>query len=340
MIYYLDKEVIWNKKTGLNEVEQQVRGEIEAIREKYFGNNKLGYAKVIYPKGKIEEAHRVFGVERKYPLFYTSDDGTWIFAERKVTNRSGNLDYGPRHRLFRYQTMLRENEIELLWFLIHKSSAFNRKLFIEDLEAKAKSVVEEMSVDADLKYLIMGKTSPISKDIDTIKKVAEIFGLRDIEKKGESQLKVELYDTILAGEKRNDPNINYKRFEQLTNSDFRRKAAYLAKRAINDKIVVYKDGAWFYNDNGTADERLVELKRNEIEMRDHVFVDKVVNDANVRARLFAILHEEEDYSRADLMNLGLSTLRAMVKELGGKVGQNETKDTLADRICEIKNITK
>lgn len=334
MIYYLDKEVDWNKKSlPPGSIEKQVKEEIEKIRSLYFGDKSTGVVKLIYPKGKPKEGEPPWlAALKRFMIDLKSPDGVWRYSKGR---RHRNGTWPDHHLEVTYNTMYKEEDIELLWFLLQHSSAMKGKyVYIEDLEAEAKEEIKEMATDAYIAYMLTDKRSPIFSNETLIKQVAEIFGVRDVDKKGINQLRLELYDCVLEGEQMGDRFANYDKFEEMTSGSIRRKAAFNARRSINDGIVGYKDRAWWLKEGREFTEKLLPLSSDEVQDRDEAFVDAVVNDRNIRARLYLVIGEEELQTADDLRDLDRPALFKMCKDRKG----NDNKEALVKKLCEQMGI--
>ena len=231
MIYYNDEPVNWNRKTGLSEIDRMVADEITVIRNKYFADNTMQRVKVLYPRGIPEEAHRVFAVFKKIPVPLRSADGMWRYSPVRATKGKYGMEYPEAHAFLMYEQLYTAKDIEFLWFLMNRCSMLNRLIFIEDKEADAKKEIEQLSTDADIRYMLLGN-SPIAKDAELIKQVASVFGVKDIEKRSLAEVKLDLFNTVVEGEKNKDAFCNYKKFEELTMGSQKRKAAFYARQSI------------------------------------------------------------------------------------------------------------
>ena len=339
MIYYLDNPVVWDKNLKKTEtrsqIEQLVYDEIAEIRNRYFGDKGIGRVKLLYPAGKPKEKDGGWTILKQFPIPLWSTDGSWRWTSAR---KPQGKDYVDHHIFVKHATVFTEKDIEFLWFLKNRSSMLNKFVFIEDLEEEAKTKNEAMSSDADIRFMLLGSRSPIAKDDKLIRQVAEIFGLKEVEKKGIEQIKQDLYNALVEGEKMKDRFCNYQKFEELTQGDLRRKAAYQAKCAINDGIVKYKDRAWWIVNGNLFEEKLVTIKAGEGDYREQLFIDEVVNNASVRSRLFAALGVEEITTAKDFSELDRVTLQRKCKEVGIKVDTKDTNEDMVEKLCKHYNI--
>jgi hypothetical protein len=328
MIYYDERPVLWDRKTGLNEIEKSVQDEITYLKNKYFSPNSPGVVRVIYKRGQMEAAKNVFGILKKFPIPLLSSDGLWRYSAA----RKGKDGFVDSHMFVTYSTAYKEKDIEFLWFLFNRSSVLNKFVFVEDKEAEAKKEVETMATDADIRYAIMGN-SPTAKDEKLIRQVSEIFGMKEVEKKGINQVKKELYDLLLDGEKMKDAFVNFRKFEEMTDGSNKRKAAYYAKASISDGTVKYKDRAWYLMSGNEYSEKLMSIQAKDAAFREQLFIDEIVTNPNTRSRLFSAIGQEEIETAEDLRSLDRPVLMKKLKELGEVVKASDTAEVLVEKLC-------
>jgi len=238
MIY--KNEVLINWKNPVSKDDVLVRDEIIEVKNKYFSDNTHKAVKILYPAGEPDLSQGGFPQLKVFLIPLTSTDGEWRWSAAKMTTKTKTNPKGfvDHHYTIRHGDVLREKDIEFIWFLKNRSSQLNKRIFIEDLEGKATEKVKELASDADIKFMLMGNKSPIANDEKLIREVASIFGLRDVEKLKINELKLALYERVLEGEKSKDKYVNFERFEEITEGNNTRKAAYLARIAINDKMII------------------------------------------------------------------------------------------------------
>lgn len=328
MIYYNDNPVNWNRTSGLSEIERLVKEEILQLKNKYFSDNTMQRVRVIYPHGKPEQKFRVFGVLKLLPIPLKSADGLWRYS----ASLKGANGYADSHKFVTYSSVYSEKDIEFLWFLMNRCSMLNKLIFVEDLEAEAKKEVESLASDADIRYMIMGN-SPIAKDEYLIRQVSEIFGVRDVSKKGINQVKKELYDALVDGEKAGDKFVNYAKFEELTQADVKRKAAFYAKASINDGTVGYKDRAWYLMSGREYSEKLMTINAKDAAYREQLFVDEIVNNPSIRSRLFQAIGQEEYSTPDEFRQIDRQSLLQKCKSLGIKTSPTDKAEELVEKLC-------
>lgn len=341
MIYR--NEVLINWKTGKSQDEVKVKEEITEIKNKYFSDKTHKLVRINYPKGEFTmSANGAFEVPKLFPVRLYSTDGQWRWSKARMgnktkTNPSGFQDH---HLNIRHQHVLSVKDIEFLWFLLNRSSDLNKRIYIEDLEGEATEKVEEMASDVDIRYMLMGNTSPIAKDEQLIRQVADVFGVRDADKMQLNQLKLALYEKTVEGQNSDDKFVNFEKFNELTQGNKSRKLAFLARRAITDKLVGYSvtGRAWHLMSGKNYEEKLMDIKATEAADREQVFISEVINNANVRDRLLSALGEDDEITQSDLEEMTHPALKQKLRELTGEFDAKLKKDDLVKKICENMKI--
>lgn len=345
MIYYNGVLVRWNgKKEGeYTETEQEVRDEIEGskgIRQQYFADDTPKKVCLLYPRGKpkAEEADG-FNPLKLFPIPLNSGDGQWRWTRSirgavSKTNRTGFTDH---HRNITHSTKLKEKDIEFVWFLLNRSAVMNKYVFIEDLEGDAKKEVDSMATTADIKYMITGNKSPIARDEDLIREVAAVFGVRDVDKMKFNQIKIALLDAVIEGQEMKDKFVNFEKFEELTEGNTKRRAAFIARTCIQDKVVGYKDRAWYLMSGKSFEEKLVNVNAKDAAYREQLFIDEVVNNPNVQDRLYSAIGESDEVTLGGLRELERPALQKKYRELTGEF-KNIKKEELVQLLCEKNEI--
>jgi len=330
MIYRNDVLIDWSKGDGLSRDEKLVREEIIEIRNQYFADGTEKRVRILYPKGEISDGSNL-GYERPrmFQVPLNSADGQWRWSANRMTNKG----YVDHHRSIRHGDILHEKDVEFLWFLKNRSAVMNKYVFIEDKEADAKGQVDEIATDADIRFMIMGSKSPIAKNDGLLREVADIFGVRGVETMQPNQVKVALLDALKDGQSVGDKFVNYERFDALTDGDTVRRVAHTARRAIADRIVGYKDSAWWVMAGRNYEEKLMTLKSSERQFRDQVFIDEVGSNPSLRDRLFSAMGEEEEITMDVLRELDRPALQKRYRDLTGEF-KNIKKEELVALICD------
>lgn len=332
MIYYNHNLVDYKKQR--TDEEKKVYREITEIKNKYFADNTMGKMVLLYPKGARKEADNGWTQLKKFMLPLRGRDGSWRYSQNiRNVEKKNNQGYADHHKPIINETALTIKDIELIWFLKHASSALGKYLFFEDLEEDAKHEVEEMASDVDIRFMIMSPRSPIAKNEKRMREVASVFGVENVEKIGINQIKKELYDTIKNGEEYGDTFTNFETFDKLVSGETARKAAHIARRAIESNVVGYKTNAWWIMSGRNHEERLISVPAKDGNVRDQVFIQAVVENDNVRSRVFAVMGEDENVTLEDLRAIDRPQLQKRAKELTGQF-LNSKKEEIIAELCK------
>jgi len=135
-----------------------------------------------------------------------------------------------------------------------------------------------------------------------------------------------------------DSFINFDKFDELTQGNNAREIAVYARTAISDNIVGYSssDRGWYIMAGRDFDERLMAIKAGEANLREQLFITEVINNENVRSRLFSAMGVDTEESADKLRELNHQVLKAKYKDLTGE-HKNIKKEELVELLCaELK----
>jgi len=331
MIYYNNVLVNYNKQD--TQEARRVYQEITDIKNKYFSEKGIGKLVLLYPKGAPVERDKGWTQLKKFMIPLKSRDGRWRYTSSiRNAEKKANSGYSDHHFPVHHETTFFEKDIEFIWFLMNESAVIGRDLYFEDKEADARKEIEEMATDIDIQFMLMSPHSPIYKNEPLIREVASVFGVENVDKIGISQVKKELYETLKEGNEYGDRYVNYDTFDKLVNGEKARKAASVARNAIESNIVGYKSNAWWIMEGRTHGEKLVAVPASEGASRDQVLIQAVVENDNVRNRLFSAMGENENITLEDLRALDRPLLQKRYRELTGKF-LNSKKEEIIAELC-------
>lgn len=337
MILYDNTKLDW--ENGSDPKEKLVRDEITEIKNKYF---RSGEKKVclLYPRGepRPDEADG-FNVLKMFPIPLNSANGRWRWTVGAVVWRNGNPEYSDYHRYVKHRDYLTEKDAEFLWFLLNRSNVINHRIFIEDLEADAEKEVKKTASRAYVEFMLMDSHSPISSNHKLIREVAAVFGIKNADNIGINQVKVALKDELIRGQEMGDKFTNFDKFEELVNGEAMREAAFTARQAIVNKDVGFKDNAWWIMSGTSYDEKLMQITSKDRPYKEQVFVDEVVNNANVRDRLYSALGKVEGVTVDKLRELDRTVLmNKYADETGEKLPATTKKEEAIEKLCGVYGI--
>jgi len=331
MIYKGNVLIEWNKNGEKTQDEVKVANEITWILNKYFADETNRRVRILYPRGEVKEVDNWFTVPKKFPIPLKSADGTWRYTSSLRTDKG----FTEHHKYVKHGDILTEKDIEFIWFLKNRSVLLGKKVFIEDLEGEAAKEVNQMALDADIKFMLMSDRSPISKNEKLIRDIAEIFGIPKVSEKKFNQLKIDIYDAIVEGEEMNDRFVNYNTFDKLASGEEKRKAAFVARRAISDGHVKYRatDRSWWIASGNELIEKLITIDKGDVGDREEKFINAVIDDPNTKSRVFDLMGEQEVITLENLRELSRNVLQNKYKDFTGEF-INKKKEEIIEELCK------
>lgn len=339
MIFYNGELVDY--KNGSDKTSVEIRKTIAEFTANNFGEDKKGFCQLRYPNGvRVRNKSGAYEPKKIFFIDLVSHDGMWRWSDRI-----------PRNGKFRYQNgnhfkveddyRFFEKDAELVWFLkTHCPQLKSGKIYFEDFEETAKKEADSRIQDIDIKYAIYSNKSPLSKNLGLLRSVADIFGVEGVKKLTKSELKNELFDAIVAGEKQGSKYVNLKKFEEITDNGAKLKAAGIVRKAIHNDEIKYKktDKAWYSYSEGEYLEPLMQLKSNEVPNKEHIFLGKVVEDKVFRSKVYAELGVSGYDTRAEVAELDYQALLKMCNDEGIVLDGGKQKETLVKKYCDHMDI--
>lgn len=139
---------------------------------------------------------------------------------------------------------------------------------------------------------------------------------------------------LVKGQENGDKFCNYDKFDEFVGGEVKRKAAFYARQSINDGTVGYKDRAWYIMAGREFDEKLCGIDTKMAAFKEQAFIDEVVNNANVRSRLFKVIGQEEYRTCAELWDLDRPVLQRKAKDELGIFDPKLKAEDLVKKLCE------
>lgn len=277
MIYYDDKLIdLSNPK---NEVEKEVVEQVKAVKAKYFGEKSKGYAMLLYPNGRrVMNESGWLENAKVFPVFTVSSDALYRVSNVKQSkDKDGVFRYDRGFELIIDGTRLNADKLELIWFLTYKSEDIaNKTLAFEDTAAIAKEKVQQFAFDTELKFYLFGSRSPLIKDANLMIEIAKAVGIVDTHKMTDDEIRIELYDRVVAGEKRKDKSCNFNLFLELTESADKLELSTLARRLLASKELYYDSNeySWFLQGSDTP---FLKVKGTDVNIKEQLLLDACMN---------------------------------------------------------------
>jgi len=346
MLYYQNEFVDWKK--GKSELCNEIRVQIENLRNQFFAPNKPGYVSVVYPGGA-----RVINVSgfRELPRMYAmelrgGEYGDWRYTPKMPSrDKDGRLVFSYHHEYMRESKLLTEKDVEFLWFLMNKSDAVRcGDIVVVDPEADASREAADMSKDVDLKFWIYGRGSHVSTNAKLLRTVATAFGVEDVNKLGINQVRNQLFRVVDAGEKSHDRFVNVSVFEKLIDSIGSLRVATVIREAIGSNAIVFnkQNTAWYLGE-GENMELLLKLKPADIAKKEMALINEAIDNVKIKGRILAYLGYSEFQNGDELRELDRPSLMKMCKDREIETTLKDTIEVLVEKLClkmEIPSTSK
>jgi hypothetical protein len=331
MIYYNDELVNWQHPS--DEIEKEAAAGIKEAKSKFFGQGTKNICVINYPRGKRKLNPSGWWEPKKtFALRLVSEDGMWRYSTSKPhMNALKEKEFNESFMYIRDEHPLYEDAIELIYFLLnHSEDVKSRRLTIRDDAELATKAIEKLAEDTDIRFFLFGKHSDFAKDDKAIRSVALAMGM-ELEGMSIPEIKRDLYEKLQDGQVNKDKFVNYDMFVELTQAPDKLKAAMLARKAINEKQVIWSkaDFAWkLKGDN----EVFLQLTGKQQSDNETLFVQTIMNDAKRRTILFKYMGTEISVTKEEVEAMKRPDLLSLAAELEVKFSNTEKNNEIADKI--------
>lgn len=343
MIYYLNQLVNY-KLPEAQGTEKKVAKEIEDIREEYFADGKVGVYKVEYPEGRPEvNVTGMIEPRKLYTLFYEGGrQGEWRYTGQLPSiSREGGLNFTDNYKQFYHKLELKEDDIELVWFIKNHCRDLKAGLLVEiDDEARAEKEAVKIQEDVDLRFYLYGNQSPLKGKDDMIQEIAIAFNIDGANRLGIAQVKNKLYDAIRNGNATNHKFVNTEVFMELINSREKREVAKIIFDAVASGDIAYstKDYAWHLMEGGQFGEAIYSVAGKDAPNATQILINACIDDVNIRTAIYGFLGINEYKSADELRALNIGQLRQVCKGVC-TIGRDDNKESIIEKYCKVKEIT-
>jgi hypothetical protein len=346
MIFYNGALVDWkNKNCDYPDTDtvSKIRKTITEIKENNFSEDKKGFCQLRYPNGvRVKNKSGLYEPKKKFFLDLVSYDGKWRWSPSMP--RNGRFSYkNGNHYKVEDSEWFYEKDLELIWFLqTHCPQVKSGKVYFEDFDKKAGEEIDKMTENIDIQHAIFSGRSPVAKDLKLLRDVADAFEVADVKKLTKNELKMQLYESIVRGEKNNSKYVNLKKFEELTDNNAKMRATQIIRKAIHNDELKFKkaDNTWYIHNAGEYIEPMLKIKVTDYQDREHILLDKVLEDNSFKGKIYSELGVGIE-TRADVEGLDFHVLKKMCgDEEGIAVEKSDRKDDLVKKYCshfEIKS---
>lgn len=345
MIYHQNKFVDWNKSTGLNDIEKQVKKGIEEIREKYFKEGDPEEKKVVkfYDQNgaRTQNVSGHWEPRKPFPLKFTGGRGEWRYTPTMPgLDKNGQPMFTESCKIMSEICYVREDEIELAYFLInHNPSVKSGRIKIIDDEKDAQEKADSYSDDLDLRYHLYGKASPVANDRNLLDDIASTFGVKDVESLGLAQLKNRIYDVVVSGDKSRNRFINTKEFMSLIDNEGKRQVAQVVYRAVKNGDLKYSNKTYGYHfvEGGVMGEKIIDIAGKDESSAVQILINECANNEKVRNDIYGYLGIKVDKMVESYRDKGILELKNIAKERELKFNWTTIKkEELVKLLCEAE----
>lgn len=334
MIYYDDK--LLDLRKPITEVEKEVAAQIEGLREQYFGAKSKKVARLLWPNGaRTKNESGFYELPKIWAVELRSPDMMYRYSPTKATlDSSKNPVYTKGHEIVKDGTTFYEKDLEIIWYLKYQSIEFAvKQMSFEDMALVAKAKVSSMAEDTELRFYLMGKSSPIANSEDILRSMANAFGVLDVHTLSLDEIKVALYDVILDGEKKKDRICNYETFVNFTQAPSKHKNAAKAREAVKAGDLYWNkdDFAWFLKG---SDSPFLRLKGSEVDSKESILIDAIITSPRYATELLKYYGEEVTLTADEVRNMKRPDLNATAKLHGVVVSNSDKNPEIVDKIIE------
>lgn len=258
--------------------------DIDAVKK--FFHNKFP-VKVVYPPERIVKSRLPHNRLPDQPnsisfdlksIVKSGDKGAeiWRYADDVIVDTKGRKRYTPKKFRFNGSRFLKEEDIELIFFLLKKSEyrvlgdeelakdkklkqTTNPKFMFEDLVTEAEKKNEAKALESRISVLLYNKELGLPEE--TIRKVAKAYAIKGVDTLTIAQVKI-LLDNKIHDKKLGGPD----RFFDMVNADAELEARASIQSLEDMKLIHYDQGktTWFWNATGEQGRTIIaKVSRSE-----------------------------------------------------------------------------
>ena len=258
--------------------------DIDAVKK--FFHNKFP-VKVVYPPERIVKSRLPHNRLPDQPnsisfdlksIVKSGDKGAeiWRYADDVIVDTKGRKRYTPKKFRFNGSRFLKEEDIELIFFLLKKSEyrvlgdeelakdkklkqTTNPKFMFEDLVTEAEKKAEAKALESRISVLLYNKELGLPEE--TIRKVAKAYAIKGVDTLTIAQVKI-LLDNKIHDKKLGGPD----RFFDMVNADAELEARASIQSLEDMKLIYYDQGktTWFWNATGEQGRTIIaKVSRSE-----------------------------------------------------------------------------
>lgn len=332
MIYYNDELIEWKKPT--TDLGKEINAQIKEVEKKFFGENAKGVAVILWDEGKrVKNPTGYWEVKRPFPVELLSSDGLTRYSPtRGVPSKDKTVNFTTHHIMIKDQMAFTASDIEFLWFLSYHCDQFAKgRLKFEDTASDASKAVDKMAEDTELRFYLMGKTSPLAKDEVSLKSIASAFGIEKINTLSLDEIKLAIYEAVQRGNKSKDTSCNYDTFIEYTQAPKKHKIASRVREAIRAKDLHFdkEKFAWFLKGD---DNSFLQLKGTEVQSKDSILITTVVNSPRHTDWLLKYYGEGSTLTADEIRAMKRPDLNSTAKMNGLEFSNSDKNAEIAEKL--------
>ena len=275
-----------------------------------------------------------------YSLVYSVDQVEIVNKIPKVTERNFLVRDGER-------AINLDNEPDFAYFLQFHNVVRAGQFYVHDIAKTATQKASAYKSEQKVRDLLWSEHSPLSQDIESLKKIARRWGLSNIDKRTPDEIRVELFESVMSGDEAKKQNKHIRGVQEFlvdTQLGANVKAGELVSIAEDRSVLVY---------NSTHSEyqivypgRLVPVTffptaPDQSHRKRDSLIDALVMDDSLMIRLersLDIKHEDShvDFDIEDIDSYKYPELQAKGAALGIKVTGIRKEDLKANIIEAVR----
>ena len=343
MIYYLNELVNW--KDPKTTVEKEVKKAIEAIREKYFGDDKPNVVKLLNNRAKtVQNTSGYYEPMKKFPIRWVNKVGDWRYTKSMPKIDKNGPSFASPYELMSYMKYLYEVDIEYIYFLLtHCESVLTGRITLVDDEAIAMASSTSMAADLDLRYNLFAESSLVGKDKALLSDIAVTFGVKDVDSLGINQLKNRIYELVTGGDSSSHRFINTRSFMELIGNEEKRKVAKVIYEAVKRGDLSYSnnDYGWHFVEGGKINpEIILSVAGKDSSSAIQYLINECTSNEKIRKDVYGYLGVKGHSTIDSYRNMNILELRELIKKEEVPISNlvNQKKETLIETLCAFHGI--
>ena len=263
---------------------------------------------------------------------FSEDEGSveWRYSPTPARKKGDELIFPTRGERFfennKRVMSFNKDQIDLLFFLIYKSSHKGRIFEVVDERGEAENRVSIKRKQAKLTEALYGTSSPLTGNFNMIKTVAQSWGIPNVERSTESLLLDNLERAVMEGQKMKDKGKNVRGIDEFIKDismDELTKIRAVVQEAIDANVIAFNENThnygWFFLDGeGKWSTKIQTMSPRSYDIRQQKLAEYLLHNKSVLNMIKAeIGHEEEpdDLDPSKIREMKWEDIKKKGKEL-------------------------